>query len=49
MSSCKAHAILSDFKKTSVFSVYFRKVERHQCGPGSSFGTTTDYGLDGPG
>ena len=29
-SSCKAHAILSDFEEVSIFSVYFRKVLRHQ-------------------
>jgi len=31
-----------------VFSVIFRRVILDVCGPGSSVGIATDYGLDGP-
>ena len=31
------------------FPVHFALIIQHYCGPGSSVGIATDYGLDGPG
>ena len=48
--TCPAHLILLDFITRTILSeqYYYYYYYYYYCGPGSSVGIATDYGLDGP-